>query len=59
MIVRVGDWKVFVWAVIDIETREYLGIWVSMAKHQFISKFIKNINIVRINQRLLSIDVLV
>ena len=25
-IVRVGDWRVFVWAAVDIETRECLGI---------------------------------
>ena len=34
----------FVWAAIDVETRECLGIWISMARHQFIiSKFIKMI----------------
>ena len=42
MILRVGDRKVFVWAAIDVETRECLGIWVSMARHQFlVSKFIR------------------
>ena len=41
-IVMVGDKKVFVWAAIDVETKECLGIWVSMARHQFIvSKFIR------------------
>ena len=41
-ILRVGDRKVFVWAAIDVETRECLGIWVSMARHQFlVSKFIR------------------
>ena len=28
---RVGNRKVFVWAAIDVETKECLGIWVSMA----------------------------
>jgi len=42
MIIRVGDKKVFVWVVIDVKTKECLGIWVSMARHEFIaSKFIK------------------
>ena len=41
-IVRVGDWKVFIWAAIDVETRECLGVRVSMARHQFaVSKFIR------------------
>ena len=41
-ILRVGDRKVFVWDAIDVETRECLGIWVSMARHQFlVSKFIR------------------
>jgi len=41
-IVRVGDRKVFVWAAIDVETKECLAIWVSMARHQFlVSKFIR------------------
>ena len=41
-IIRVGDWKVFVWAAIDVETKECLAIWVSMARHQFlVSKFIR------------------
>ena len=35
-IVRVGDRKVIVWAAIDVETRECLGIWVSMARPQFL-----------------------
>ncbi len=25
-IIRVGDWKVFIWAAIDVETKECLGI---------------------------------
>ena len=41
-IIRVGDRKVFVWAAIDVETKECLGIWVSMARHQFlVSEFIR------------------
>ena len=41
-IIRVGNRKVFVWAAIDVETKECLGIWVSMARHQFlVSEFIR------------------
>ena len=41
-IIRVGDRKVFVWATIDVETKECLAIWVSMARHQFlVSEFIR------------------
>ncbi len=41
-IIRVGDWKVFVWAAIDVETKECLEIWVPTARYQFlISKFIR------------------
>jgi len=41
-IIRVGDRKVFVWAAIDVETKECLGIWVSIARHQFlVSEFIR------------------
>ena len=30
-IIRVGERRVFVWAAIDVETKECLAIWVSMA----------------------------
>ena len=41
-IVKVGERRVFVWAAIDVETKECLAIWVSMARHQFIvSEFIR------------------
>ncbi len=41
-IIRVGERRVFVWAAIDVETRECLAIWVSMSRHQFIvSEFIR------------------
>ena len=44
-IIRVGDRKVFVWAAIDVETKECLGIWVSMSRHQFIvSEFIRMVS---------------
>jgi len=41
-IIKVGDRRVYVWAAIDVETKECLAIWVSMTRHQFaVSEFIK------------------
>ncbi len=34
-IIRVGDWKVFVWAAIDVETKECLAIWASEGRSSF------------------------
>ncbi len=48
-IVRVGDRKVIVWAAIDVETRECLGIWVSMARHQFLVSKFGHVNITFLN----------